>query len=358
MTRKLFLQSPEDELSRLLQSRFGDQRKALTITLPFTTHEEEASPPDSARLPLPSVPAIGTVRDVTDPNVAYAGVKVKIDSLTTHRAQGSSAPAESLSSLRAELRTLEHHLLFDSVKASSLYMAARSEADRVRQQLSLNPSPPSDSPHSPQSGPSSDIFGGDDSDDENGVLGILEQTSSITDNTTGMTITLREMSLSKSQASLPKYLLDRHLAKADPSLAVSFRCTSLGWRAFRAEATMYQAGRKHVWTMPEDVACPEEAQAIHFIATTVLHDLTTSDPSPFLKTTKHAPGFVAQLPSSFRELWDELEAGRQATAESTNKQAWLDLRGILKGKLDGDTEKVVRYYSSSLLIVDLKPLSV
>ncbi|KAH8835166.1 P-loop containing nucleoside triphosphate hydrolase protein [Flagelloscypha sp. PMI_526] len=155
-----------------------------------------------------------------------------------------------------------------------------------------------------------------------GFLGILEEPTPGTCPGTGRTVTIREMPLGKSQSSLPRSILERHLAKVDTRTSVSFHSSSIGFRAFRAEATLHQAGRKHRWDMPENVACPEDLQAVHYVALVVLHYLTTSSDAatPFLKTTKSAPG--------------------QANADLGNRNMWDSLKDVLQVKLDQDLGKV------------------
>lgn len=94
-------------------------------------------------------------------------------------------------------------------------------------------------------------------------------------------------------------------------------------------------GKMRDWEM-NDVACHDMTQAEQYIATIALHALTFPSSEGFASGTSsgNAPTSFRLLPSTFRELWDELEANRKSSEDATNRSVWAKLRSIVEAKLD------------------------
>ena len=162
-------------------------------------------------------------------------------------------------------------------------------------------------------------------------------------------ITLREMALPKHwPGPTPKILLKETVLRLDRYAVITYNLISGSSRIKRVSLTIRWDGTKSdIWAM-NDVACPDQIQAEHYIALTVLHALTFPRSEGFASSFSgsNGPTFFRLLPPSFRDLWDELEDARKLQEHSTNRQVWAKLRSIIEPKIDPN-KKVCKLFVRS-----------
>lgn len=97
------------------------------------------------------------------------------------------------------------------------------------------------------------------------------------------------------------------------------------------------------WEMKE-FACHDMNQAEQYIATVALHALTFPASEGFASGTSagNAQTFFRLLPSTFRELWDELEAKRKNEEDAINRNVWAKLRSIIEPKMERELKVYIQ----------------
>jgi ATP-dependent RNA helicase DHX29 len=318
-----------------------------------SSHEGELGP-----CPAPKLHALQTaspydsdyeLSDPDDPNIEYVRLKMRLTELTS-RNQSHTSPPE-IQSLRRRLETVKRHYFFVEKDAELQYRAERQKADEILLQSRLrgtakcppNPSPPKiarlllqNLEKSGATSPCPDFFDGDSEDSAGGLLEILEEMpTEISSN--GFTTRVRDMALPRHWSGrTPKILLSETVAKTDRYAAISYRIVSGGSRAKRAAVTI----RDKEWSM-EGVACHDETQAEHYIATVALHALsfpTTEGFAAGLSGSARSQTFFRLLPAVFRDLWNELEVARKVREDGINRSIWARLGAILERKLEANAK--------------------
>lgn len=89
-----------------------------------------------------------------------------------------------------------------------------------------------------------------------------------------------------------------------------------------------------------EFACHDMNQAEQYIATVALHSLTFPASEGFASGTSSGNAHTSfrLLPSTFRELWDELEAARKSAEDAINRGVWAKLRSIVEPKMDRESK--------------------
>ncbi|KAJ3571585.1 hypothetical protein NP233_g3653 [Leucocoprinus birnbaumii] len=305
--------------------------------------------------------------DDEDPNIQYVRLKLQHEHMLDNRAQYSKRELEEA---RSRLKELQRDLLFDEREAEVIYRKERDKAlvQRLRSSASPSPSPArasalkerkklpaniqvSNASNSASSS-SSDVFDGAESDGSGGGLfDLLEALPETETSSDGVLITLREFTLPKHWSGpTPKALLKETVARMDRYAVITYSLISGASRAKRVSLEIRWDGIKlDTWAM-NDVACPDQHQAEHYIALTAMHALTFPLSEGFASSSggSNTPTFFRLLPPTFRDLWDELENARKLREDLTNRQVWGKLRSIVEPKLDLDKKAVGKQTKGTL----------
>ncbi|KAF8559205.1 P-loop containing nucleoside triphosphate hydrolase protein [Imleria badia] len=352
----------------------------LSQEYPANLPESESSKPGTNASPLlssndphngnPTLPLQGALTSVNqkpssehispeldDPNLEYARIKLQLVNLRSgSTSQQRRSDAASL--LQEKLRSVKSHYFFDERDAERLY---HSELEKANAQLlqaklrgSLEPARPK-SPKgikapmtvtiTPEPEPKSDLFDEEDDESSGGLLEILDAISEV-EGPRGTMISVKDMSFHKqSGGKLPQVVLLDYVSKVDRYATVTFSSLSGHSRAKRAGVRVLWCDRRvDEWKM-EDIACHEESQAEHYIATVALHALSFPPTEGFAAGLMSSPvgnTFFRLFPPLFRDLWDELEADRKLREGRINREVWAKLWSIVGQKIDinRDTREV------------------
>lgn len=184
-----------------------------------------------------------------------------------------------------------------------------------------------------------DIFDNDSDDGSSGgFFAILQQLPATEITASGSIVRLQPMELPEHWSDrLPKSILQEVIAKKDKYAVAKYACISGPSRVIRASVTItWDGGRTQSWSM-DDVGCPDLKQAEEYISTIALHVLTFPTLEGFALGGTYVANtqtFFRRLPPAFRNLWDELEAKRKESDDTTNRAAWEKLRAIARVKLE------------------------
>ncbi|KAH0838412.1 P-loop containing nucleoside triphosphate hydrolase protein [Lanmaoa asiatica] len=295
--------------------------------------------------------------EIDDPNLEYARIKLQCVNLkTSNTSQQQRSDAASL--LEEKMRNVKSHYFFDERDAERLYRSELEKANAQLLQATLRGSVEPVRPKNPKGtnvpmtvtvppGPElqSDMFDQEDDESSGGLLEILDAPSEV-EGTRGTMISVKDMSFHKqSGGKLPRVVLLEYVSKVDRYAAVTFSNLSGYSRAKRSGVRVLWGGRKvDEWKM-EHIACHEESQAEHYIATVALHALSFPPTEGFAAGSMNSPvgsTFFRLFPPVFRDLWDELEADRKLREEGINREIWAKLRSIVDPKIDTnkDTSQV------------------
>ncbi|KAF8140158.1 P-loop containing nucleoside triphosphate hydrolase protein [Boletus edulis] len=185
--------------------------------------------------------------------------------------------------------------------------------------------------------PQSDLFDHEDDTSSGGLFDILDTISEV-EGPRGTMISVKDMSFQKQGGGkLPQVVLLDYVSKVDRYATVTFRCLSGHSRAKRSGIRVLWGDRKvNEWKM-ETIACHEESQAEHYIATVALHALSFPPTEGFAAGSMRSPvgnTFFRLFPPVFRDLWDELDADRKLREGRINREAWGKLWSIVGQKSD------------------------
>ena len=346
---------------------------ATTVTIPELDARISASRPFPSRSSLKSsksethgngtIPNLCDSSDEEDPTIGYVRLKLQLDHMLANRAEFPHARIEEM---RARLDKCGSDFLFIEHEAESIYQKEQRKAllERLRGSGSPSLSPAlgqrglektsTNAQNLPlsilSSSSSSDVFDDVHSDgSEGGLFGLLEGLPATEMTNDSVIITLREMALPKHwPGPTPKILLKETVLRLDRYAVITYNLISGSSRIKRVSLTIRWDGTKSdIWAM-NDVACPDQIQAEHYIALTVLHALTFPRSEGFASSFSgsNGPTFFRLLPPSFRDLWDELEDARKLQEHSTNRQVWAKLRSIIEPKIDPN-KKVCKLFVRS-----------
>jgi ATP-dependent RNA helicase DHX29 len=301
--------------------------------------------------------------DCDDPNIHYARLKLELDGASTGRNVKKSAqahPRPFIEELHARLKAVKSHYLFDERDAEAHYRSERQKAEAASLQARLRGSPgiasmPPGTPtsHKPKGLPRQpqakevredpdDFFDSTGEDGDGGLFEILEAMPPTEVSETGVTVTIRDMSLPKGKFErTSKTFLQGAIDKLDSFAVTTYRRISGASRAIRASLSVrWSSGKVSEWAM-EDVACHDMTQAEQYIATVALHALTFpmfEGFSPANLARGNTQTFFRLLTPAFRDFWDELEAKRKTSEDATNRAVWSKLKKIVEAR--GDQGKV------------------
>ena len=172
--------------------------------------------------------------------------------------------------------------------------------------------------------------------EDGGLFEILDDMPSTDISETGVTVRVRDMPLPKGKIErTSKAFLQATVNKLDSFAVMTYHPISGASRAKRASLSIrWSSDKISEWPMT-DVACYDITQAEQYIATVALHALTFPASAGFASGNA-APGagqtFFRLLPPAYRELWDELEAARKISDDTTNRAVWAKLKGITETK--------------------------
>ncbi|KAF4605335.1 hypothetical protein EYR40_004119 [Pleurotus pulmonarius] len=289
--------------------------------------------------------------DVEDPNSEHAKIRVQLFELERTKS-GKDTPL--INELQIKLKKLSQHYFFDARDAEALYRVERenisASALRARLQgLAEVPIPPSPPPvdkspakvasqeTQPSTQPERDIF---DDTDEAGLLEMLDEMPATATDAEGTTVKIYDMSFPKHWSGrTPEKLLAEKVSKLDKYAVVSYSDLAGVSRAKRASVKVRWVGQSiDEWSMI-DVACYDEVQARHYVATMALHALShPSKEGGFVidNVTAASISFVRSFPACLRDLWDELEEARKAAANAHNRNVWDMLQSVLDTKINAN----------------------
>ena len=296
--------------------------------------------------------------DFDDPNMHYARLKLELDGASAERNLKGNRANSFIENLHSRLKAAKSHYLFDERDAEAHYLSERQKAETAALQARLRGSPgtasmpsstptppePKGLPRQPQAKEvreeSDDIF--DSTGEDGGLFEILDAMPPTAVTETGVTVTVRDMPLSRGKFErTSKAFLQGAIDKLDSFAVTTYRCISGSSRAKRASLSVrWSSGDISEWAM-EDVACHDITQAEQYIATVALHALTfpTSEGfSPANLARGNTQTFFRLLAPAFRDLWDELEAKRKTFGDATNRAVWSRLKKIVEAR--GDQGKV------------------
>jgi ATP-dependent RNA helicase DHX29 len=296
--------------------------------------------------------------DYDDPNMHYARLKLELYGASAGRNLKGAQAHPLIEDLHARMRAVKSHYLFDERDAEAHYLSERQKAEAAALQARLRGSPgtasipsstpttpePKGLPRQPQAKEAredpDDIF---DSTGEDGALFEILDAMPPTDVTeTGVTVTVQDMPLPKGKFErTSKAFLQSAIDKLDSFAVTTYRCISGDSRAKRACLSVrWSSGKVSEWVM-EDVACHDMTQAEQYIATVALHALTFptfEGFSPANLARGNTQTFFRLLAPAFRDFWDELEAKRKTSSDTTNRAVWSKLKKIVEAR--GDQGKV------------------
>jgi ATP-dependent RNA helicase DHX29 len=289
--------------------------------------------------------------ELDDPNMEYARIKLQLVNLKSgNTSQQRKSDVARL--LEEKLRSVKSHYFFDERDAERLY---RSELQQVNAEFlramlrgSLEPprrknpkgaNAPVTMPPEPE--PQSDLFDQEDDESSGGLLEILDVVSEV-EGPRGTTISVKDMSFHKQGGGkLPQAVLLDYVSKVDQYATVTFSSLSGQSRAKRSGVRVLWGDRKvDEWKM-EDIACREESQAEHYIATVALHALSFPPTEGFAAGSMSSPvgnTFYRLFPLVFRDLWDELEADRKLREGRINRDIWAKLWSVVGQKIDNNRD--------------------
>jgi ATP-dependent RNA helicase DHX29 len=286
---------------------------------------------------------------------SYVKLKLRIGELTTDRKPVDTSDAAFIRMLQQRLEEIQKDYLFDAKEAEIIYkqelrkVHAKHLAARLRGTPKEDATPiqhvdkniePTSVALVEQDTPKQDIFDGASDDEESGgLLDLLQEMPATEVTDQGTTVHIRDLSLPKHWSGrTPRLLLQDLVHKLDRYALVEFRSISEHSRAKRAALKIvwdrYRDGHSE-WSM-DDVACHDEIQAEHYIATVAQHSLTFPPMAGFATGATAAASNTTSfrlLPPAFRNLWDELEEKRKENDAATNRAIWAKLKSILDIKL-------------------------
>ncbi|KAI0034301.1 P-loop containing nucleoside triphosphate hydrolase protein [Vararia minispora EC-137] len=291
-----------------------------------------------------------------DPNLVYARLRVKLDSVLPGHGK-TAGPLDDLlvQQLRGRLEDVKSHYFFNQKDAEAQYRLERQRAQAQSLQARLranecsqdsasstatSASPPAPSPLSftPPRTPVRQTDGKDifDEDEDGGFFELFEEVSASAVSETGKTIRVRSMPIPKSSATrLPKKFFAEAVAKTDSFASITYRDISGSSRAKRAAvAVRWSRGKVDEWSM-DDIACHDVVEAEQYISTIALYALTYPASEGFAGggSPTSTQTFFRLLPPAFRELWDELEEQRRTAEDAINRAVWAKLRAVVETKL-------------------------
>lgn len=299
--------------------------------------------------------------ELDDPNLEYARIKLQLVDLKSGNAS-QQRRSDLTSLLEEKLRNVKSHYFFDERDAERLYHTELVKANAQLLQATLRGSLEPGRPKSPSNpnapmtaaipGLQSDLFDEEDDESSGGMLEILDAISEV-EGPRGTIISVKDMSFHKqSGGKLPQVVLLDYVSKVDRYAVVTFNSLSGHSRAKRAGVRVLWRDRKaDEWRM-EDVACHEESQAEHYIATVALHALSFPPTEGFAAGLMCSPvgnTFFRLFPPVFRDLWDELEADRKLREERVNREVWAKLWSTVDQKIDLNRD--VSYCSVPTLMI-------
>ncbi|KAF9499777.1 P-loop containing nucleoside triphosphate hydrolase protein [Pleurotus eryngii] len=285
--------------------------------------------------------------DVEDPNSEHAKIRIQLFELERLK---SGKDASLTNELQNKLKKLSQHYFFDARDAEALYHVERenisASALRARLQgLAEVPSLPPlvDRPPAkvatpqPSTQPERDIF---DDADEVGLLEILDEMPATATDSEGTTVKIYDIRFPKHWSGrTPEKLLAEKVSKLDKYAVVSYSDLAGVSRAKRASVKVRWVGQTvDEWSMV-DVACYDDVQARHYVATMALHAIShPSKEGGFVvdNVTAASVSFVRSFPACLRDLWDELEEARKAAANLHNRNVWDMLQSVLDTKINSN----------------------
>lgn len=198
-----------------------------------------------------------------------------------------------------------------------------------------------------------------DSDNESGIFGqMLDELPTTEVDQNGTIVTLRDMGVSKHHnGRMSKVFCVDVLKKIDKYAVLSYHALSISRAKRAALEIVWSGGRTERFKMIE-VACYDDLQAEQYIATVVLHTLTRGtiggiqdgSGADFLGSQ------YRQLPASYRDLWDELEAARISEQNTKNRLVWSKFKSIVDFRANLSPKVVsYEYYNKPLADVFLGP---
>ncbi|GAA5955052.1 hypothetical protein JCM3765_003173 [Sporobolomyces pararoseus] len=351
---------------------------------------EERTTSNSTKEPTPSTPASETeLYDneeeeedslEVDSNARYASLKLQLSEI--QRAQGASKragkgkgdrkggvamtkPQEEwmegqAETLRNKIKAIEGDYTFRKVDAEKLYREERTKLDAAQLSARLNgttleptlpqfpssiasPSAPEEtaaptvaatasSPPSPTLVNASTNGEGGETNEEGGFFGnMLEEMPTEETTEQGTTIPIRNLSLPKHfSGKTPKVSLEETVRKLDKPATVKFNNQNRGSRAVRASVTIrWSDGKVQEWEM-KDIACWDQPQAFNYIATIALFAIASQT------------AVNKQLPTVFRDLWDELVAKKKEEDEEEYREKLKLYRTIAEPRLQEPAAKDAR----------------
>ena len=289
----------------------------------------------------------------------YARLKLELDGASAGRNLKSAQAHPFVEDLRARLKAVKSHYLFDERDAQAHYLSERQKAEAVALQARLRGSPgiastssstptlpePKGLPRQPQAKEAredpDDFF--ESTGEDGGLFEILDDMPPTDVTETGVTVTVRDMPLPRGKYErTSKAFLQGAIDKLDSFAVTTYRCISGASRAKRACLSVrWSSGKVSEWAM-EDVACHDMTQAEQYIATVALHALTFPTLEGFspanLARGNTTQTFFRLLAPAFRDFWDELEAKRKTSGDATNRAVWSKLKKIVEAR--GDQGKV------------------
>jgi len=357
-----------------------------------SSDEEEDRTISSTKEPTPSTPASEPEIDEeeeeaddlsVDSNARYASIKLQLSEI--QRAQGASKRAGKgkgdrkggvamskeqeewiegqAEGLRKKIKDIEGDYTFRKTDAEKLYREERTKLDAAQLSARLNgttlessvpefptsiatpvlnseePSTPAtngtttaSSPPSPSlvNGGSTGEGGEGGNGGEEGFFGGLLEEMPAEEETTeeGTTIPIRNLSLPKHfSGKTPKASLEETVRKLDKPASVKFNVTSRS-RAVRANVTIkWSDGRVQAHEM-NDIACWDQPQAYNYIATIALF------------TVAGQTAVNKQLPTVFRDLWDELVAKKKEEDEDAYREKLKLYKKIAEPRMQEQGNKV------------------
>ncbi|KAI0257581.1 P-loop containing nucleoside triphosphate hydrolase protein [Lactifluus subvellereus] len=353
----LFMHCTDDQLqphtrkSSRLNSAFSHLQSWVSSSGQQTVNANAqviCSPPNSSR---PSSSRFTEpLDDYDDPNIEYARLKLELDG-AMRNSTGNLANS-LVEDLRARLKAVKSHYLFDERDAEAHYLSERQKAVAAALQARLRGD--LDATDIQSSAPSlpgiqhklrqpKEIRGDQDNifdangEEDGGLLEILDDMPPTDVTDAGVTVRIRDMPLPKGKFErTSRTFLQAAVNKLDSFAVTTYHHISGLSRAQRASLTVrWSSGSVSEWAMT-DVACHYMAQAEQYIATIALHALTFPASEGFASGNL-APGmgqtFFRLLAPAFRELWDELEAARKCSDDATNRAVWAKLKKIAKRRV-------------------------
>jgi ATP-dependent RNA helicase DHX29 len=266
--------------------------------------------------------------------------------------------------LREKIKSIEGDYTFRKVDAEKLYREERTKLDAGQLTARLNgttveslvpkfptsiatpstipeetsasttgSSPPSPSLVNGHANGTGEVAGGgaETANEEGGFFGnLLEEMPTEETTEQGTTVPIRNLSLPKHfSGKTPKVSLEETVRKLDKPATVKFlNLTKGSSRAVRASVTIrWSDGRLQQWEMT-DIACWEQPQAFNYVATLALFAVAGQT------------AVNKQLPTVFRDLWDELVARKKEEDEQDYREKLKLYKKIAEPRLQEQASKV------------------